>query len=1393
MKIVQIILKAKALLVLIIAILSTSGYAQKIYEGASAKQFFSNADMVRTSQYSTLPSYIRFRSGSEIDFDDFKNWTKSSFKLSTGMDFELKNVETDQIGSKHYRYQQTYQGIKIEHAIWIVHVKNDKIHSMNGLIYKTLPNAGAASHSESAALSAALNYINADTYKWELPIEEEFIKRQTGDPSATYFPAGEIVYMSEGANFGVTTFKLAYKFNIYAHAPVSRSEVYVDATNGKILFENEVFHHADTPGTAQTAYSGSRPIIADSFGGGFRLRDGSRGLGVNTYDMNQGTTYGSAVDFTDSDNIWNNANAQLDQYATDAHWGAEMTYDYYLMDHARNSIDGAGFALNSYVHYDNNYANAFWDGEKMTYGDGNGTWDPLTALDIAGHEVTHGLTTFTAGLIYNAESGALNESFSDIFGTSIENFARPTNWNWTIGEDIGSALRSMSNPGAYGDPDTYFGSNWASLTGGDNGGVHTNSGVQNFWYYLLVNGGSGTNDNADVYSVSGLGFDDASDIAFRNLTVYLTPSSDYADARFYAIQSAIDLFGGCTPQVEACTNAWYAVGVGPAYVATVIANFSSPVTTGCSAPHTFNFTNSSNNGTTYTWNFGDGGTSNLLNPSHIYTTVGSFTVQLIADGGLCGIDTATFVNYITIDTSLACIVNLPNSGTGPTQSSCDGSLFDSGGSGNNYGGNEDAQITIAPLGAASVNLNFVLFDVEPGQSGGCNYDYLEIHDGPSTSDPLIGTYCNNNIPPNLTSTANALTIVFHSDGGLELPGFQIDWTCNLPTLPPVADFTSDTDTTCNGTISFFDTSTEYPSQWSWDFGDGSNANTQNPNHTYTTSGDYTVILTATNLNGSDAETKIAYVHVDLPAAPSVIDESICENNTANLSASGTGGTLDWYDAAVGGNLVNTGNSFTSPTLSTTTSYFVEEIFPGTNFGAGPSDNTFGGGGFFNGNQHLIFDCTSPVTLSTVRVYANGAGNRTIELRDNTGTVLQSAVVNIPDGEQVVTLNFNIPVGTNLQLGTQANSNQDLYRNNAGPSFPYTSSGGEISITSSSPGLSYYYFFYDWVLTTEGCISERAEVTATVSPQQDATINSVSPLCASDAAVNLTAADLGGTWSGTGVIGTQFDPSVAGLGTHVVYYSITGLCGDIDSTTISVSNSYDATIQPSNVLCLGDAPTILSAQDAGGTWSGTGISNSTTGEFDPTLAGIGTHSVTYVITGSCGDTDTKDIVVEEAQDATVETAGPFCKYETAQQLSSTTTGGTWTATCGACIDATTGIFDPGIAGAGTWLITYSFGGNCPSSSVTSIDVDECLSLEESSADWALIYPNPSNGTFEIQVNTTGDWNYEVLDITGKSIVQNQTQNGTDKITVQLALSSGTYVLKIFSFQSNTYLIKRIIIN
>jgi Zn-dependent metalloprotease len=286
-----------------------------------------------------------------------------------------------------------------------------------------------------------------------------------------------------------------------------------------------------------------------------------------------------------------------------------MTYDYFLLTFGRNSFDNNGAKIRSFVHYGSNYSNAFWNGSVMTYGDGNGTsFRPLTSIDICGHEIAHAVTSYSANLIYSYESGALNESFSDIFGNAIEFFADSSQFNWRIGEDAtvsGNGIRNMANPKTHGDPNTYKGTFWHSSSS-DNGGVHTNSGVQNYWFYLLVRGDTGTNDNGDFFSVDSLGMLKAEQVAYRNLTVYLTSSSQYADARYYAIQSAADLYGDCSHEVEVVTNAWYAVGVGPAYDSNVFSTDFYVDTLFCYASEPIQFYSRSVNTGTYLWYFGDG-------------------------------------------------------------------------------------------------------------------------------------------------------------------------------------------------------------------------------------------------------------------------------------------------------------------------------------------------------------------------------------------------------------------------------------------------------------------------------------------------------------------------------------------------------------------------------------------------------------------------------------------------------------------------------------------------------------------------------------------------------------------------------------------------------------------
>ena len=320
----------------------------------------------------------------------------------------------------------------------------------------------------------------------------------------------------------------------------------------------------------------------------------------------------------------------------------------------------------------------------MTYGDGS-SFKPLTSLDVCGHEITHAVTSSTANLVYSNESGALNESFSDIFGNSIERYAKPTGYSWKIGEEItfsGNGLRNMQNPKLFNNPRCYKSTYWYTGSA-DNGGVHTNSGVQNWWYYLISEGGSGTNDPGNIYKVDSIGIIKAEQIAYRSLTYYLTTSSQYADARFYSIRAAADLYGACSKEVIAVTNAWYACNVGAKYDSGFVKAAFIADSVVCNKSKQVKFTNLSTNATSAKWYFGDGNTSTALSPSYTYSGYGSFSIKLVSTSCFKNIkDSMTKTAYVKID-STADICNavlMPQSGSDSTHR-CQSFVYDDGGEG----------------------------------------------------------------------------------------------------------------------------------------------------------------------------------------------------------------------------------------------------------------------------------------------------------------------------------------------------------------------------------------------------------------------------------------------------------------------------------------------------------------------------------------------------------------------------------------------------------------------------------------------------------------------------------------------------------------------------------------
>jgi len=365
---------------------------------------------------------------------------------------------------------------------------------------------------------------------------------------------------------------------VRASGTPSRLHTWVDATTGAVVGEADEIREAD--GSGASLYSGTVTIQTTQSGSTFQLKDTTRGSSQVTDMANKtdsafctvaGIGCSTGTLFTDADNVWGNGtNANRQSAAVDAAYGQARTWDYFKNAHGRNGIWNTGKGSPSRVHYGSNYVNAFWDGKQMTYGDGDGTsFGPLVSLDVAGHEMSHGVTENSANLTYSKESGGLNESTSDIFGSMVEFSANNTSdpGDYLIGEEFdlakGLGFRRMDNPSSDGKSVNCWSSSVANLD------VHYSSGVGNHFFYLLAEGSGARTIGGVAHSsttcngstVTGIGRDAAAKIWYRALTVYMTSSTNYSGARAATVKAAGDLYGASSTQAATVATAWDAVSV----------------------------------------------------------------------------------------------------------------------------------------------------------------------------------------------------------------------------------------------------------------------------------------------------------------------------------------------------------------------------------------------------------------------------------------------------------------------------------------------------------------------------------------------------------------------------------------------------------------------------------------------------------------------------------------------------------------------------------------------------------------------------------------------------------------------------------------------------------------
>ncbi len=582
--------------------------------------------------------------------------------------FRMRTAHSDELGQSHGHFTQHYKGVRVFGGDAITHVNaQGKELPLTNALHKSINLNVAPSLNGAEALAIIHQHLNPQgSYTYE-PTAELIVF-----PATTSRVVRSRARMDQDADAtmvqtDVVRYHLAYHVQTVLLSKAdsfAKHDFIVDAHTGAILKQWDSLETTAATGTGNSQYNGTVSIQTNNTGTTYELRDMTRGTGGqwganavtnmnHTGDQNTGspTLYGTV--FTDADNTWGDganyisggsttsANGQT--AAVDAAFGVAATWDMYKNVLGRNGIDGTGKATYSRVHFSTSFDNAFWLDQCfcMSYGDGS-SFTSLEALDVAGHELSHGVCATTAALTYSGESGGLNEANSDIFGTMVEFYQRSgggttigsTGGNWTIGEQLASTpLRYMYKPSLDGtSPDA-----WSSTLGNLN--VHYSSGPMNRCFYFLSQGATTTGNTSTTYlpsGMTGVGNDHAARIWFRTLTTYLTSSSNYAAARTGAISAAKDLYGAGSPEEAAVWNAFHGINVGAAWTGTaaLAASITTPSSNVTVASGTaVSFVGAASGGTspyTYSWTFGDGGTAATASASHTYTNTGSTAVTYTA-------------------------------------------------------------------------------------------------------------------------------------------------------------------------------------------------------------------------------------------------------------------------------------------------------------------------------------------------------------------------------------------------------------------------------------------------------------------------------------------------------------------------------------------------------------------------------------------------------------------------------------------------------------------------------------------------------------------------------------------------------------------------------------------
>ncbi|MFJ8052016.1 M4 family metallopeptidase [Streptomyces luteogriseus] len=463
----------------------------------------------------------------------------------------VRDVVKDADGTVHTRYERTYDGLPVLGGDLVV--KTAKSGATKAVVKAT------RAAIKPATTTAAVSVAKAEKQALAAAKAED-AKSADVDKAPR-----KVIWAASGKPV------LAYETvvgGLQKDGTPNELHVVTDAATGAKLYEYQGIEN----GTGNTMYSGTVTLGTTQSGSTYNLTDGARG-GHKTYNLNRGTS-GTGTLFSGPDDVWGNGSPSNTETAgADAHYGAALTWDYYKNVHGRSGIKGDGVGAYSRVHYGNNYVNAFWSDSCfcMTYGDGSGNTHPLTSIDVAAHEMTHGVTSNTAGLVYSGESGGLNEATSDIFGSTVEFYANNSSdvGDYLIGEEIdingdGSPLRYMDKPSKDGASKDSWYSGIGSID------VHYSSGPANHFFYLLsegsgtktINGVTYNSATSDGLPVTGIGRAKAEKIWFRALTTKFTSNTNYAGARTGTLAATGELYGTDSAEYKAVQDAWAGINVG---------------------------------------------------------------------------------------------------------------------------------------------------------------------------------------------------------------------------------------------------------------------------------------------------------------------------------------------------------------------------------------------------------------------------------------------------------------------------------------------------------------------------------------------------------------------------------------------------------------------------------------------------------------------------------------------------------------------------------------------------------------------------------------------------------------------------------------------------------------